>query len=155
MSAREKLRYFSLAPVIPSPARTFPSWKFATLKPNFKQTLKSHFIKKEKFFFNLKSYFFKNFYCIYKFKLLFLTFFCNSFFSAIFRKFYERSFEFDQVIKLWIGPKLVVFLIDPRDVEVILSSNVYIDKSSEYRFFKPWLGNGLLISSGNVSKAQN
>lgn len=73
--------------------------------------------------------------------------------DAIFRKFYERSFEFDQVIKLWIGPKLVVFLIDPRDVEVILSSNVYIDKSSEYRFFKPWLGNGLLISSGQKWRA--
>ncbi|XP_033217509.1 cytochrome P450 4g15 isoform X2 [Belonocnema kinseyi] len=73
--------------------------------------------------------------------------------DAIFRKFYERSFEFDQVIKIWIGPKLVVFLVDPRDVEVILSSNVYIDKSSEYRFFQPWLGNGLLISTGQKWRA--
>ncbi|XP_012279668.1 cytochrome P450 4g15 [Orussus abietinus] len=68
--------------------------------------------------------------------------------DTIFRNVYKRSFEFDQVIKLWIGPKLIIFLIDPRDVEVILSSHVYIDKSSEYRFFKPWLGNGLLISTG-------
>ncbi|KZC12318.1 Cytochrome P450 4g1 [Dufourea novaeangliae] len=36
----------------------------------------------------------------------------------------------------------------PRDVEIILSSTVHIDKSSEYRYFKPWLGNGLLISTG-------
>lgn len=71
----------------------------------------------------------------------------------MFRKFYEKSFEFDQVVKLWIGPKLIVFLNDPRDVEIILSSNVYIDKSSEYRFFKPWLGNGLLISSGQKWRA--
>lgn len=68
--------------------------------------------------------------------------------DSIFRNIYSRSFEFDQVIKLWIGPKLIVFLVDPRDAEVILSSHVYIDKSSEYRFFQPWLGNGLLISTG-------
>lgn len=49
---------------------------------------------------------------------------------------------------MWIGPKPVVFLTEPNDVELILSSHVYIDKSPEYRFFKPWLGDGLLISSG-------
>lgn len=42
----------------------------------------------------------------------------------------------------------MVFLTEPSDVELILSSHVYIDKSPEYRFFKPWLGDGLLISSG-------
>ncbi|XP_066581835.1 cytochrome P450 4g15 [Prorops nasuta] len=73
--------------------------------------------------------------------------------DTIFRNIYKRSFEFDQVIRIWIGPKLLVFLVDPRDVEVILSSNVYIDKSAEYRFFKPWLGNGLLISTGQKWRA--
>ncbi|XP_017888706.1 cytochrome P450 4g15 [Ceratina calcarata] len=68
--------------------------------------------------------------------------------DTIFQTVYQKSFEFNEVIKLWIGPKLIVFLVDPRDVEVILSSHVYIDKSAEYRFFKPWLGDGLLISSG-------
>ncbi|GAB0093382.1 Cytochrome P450 4g15 [Sergentomyia squamirostris] len=53
------------------------------------------------------------------------------------------------VVRLWIGPKLTVFLFDPRDIELILSSHIYIDKSTEYSFFKPWLGNGLLISSGH------
>ncbi|XP_046431579.1 cytochrome P450 4g15 [Neodiprion fabricii] len=73
--------------------------------------------------------------------------------DTIFRNVYQKSFEFDQVVKLWIGPKLLIFLVDPRDVEVILSSHVYIDKSSEYRFFKPWLGNGLLISTGQKWRA--
>ncbi|XP_014207606.1 cytochrome P450 4g15 isoform X1 [Copidosoma floridanum] len=73
--------------------------------------------------------------------------------DTIFRNIYKRSFEFDTVVKLWIGPKLVVFLIDPRDVEVILSSHVYIDKSTEYRFFQPWLGEGLLISTGQKWRA--
>ncbi|XP_029048643.1 cytochrome P450 4g15 [Osmia bicornis bicornis] len=70
--------------------------------------------------------------------------------DTIFQNIYKRSFEYSDVIRLWVGPKLVVFLIDPRDVEVILSSHVYIDKSAEYRFFKPWLGNGLLISTGQT-----
>ncbi|KAH8321270.1 hypothetical protein KR067_002388 [Drosophila pandora] len=53
---------------------------------------------------------------------------------------------------MWIGPKLVVFIYDPRDVELLLSSHVYIDKASEYKFFKPWLGDGLLISTGKRGK---
>ncbi|KAG5322825.1 C4G15 protein, partial [Pseudoatta argentina] len=73
--------------------------------------------------------------------------------DTIFRTLYRKSFEYDQIIKIWLGPKLLVFLMDPRDVEIILSSHVYIDKSSEYRFFQPWLGNGLLISTGSKWRA--
>ncbi|XP_076162479.1 cytochrome P450 4g15 [Ptiloglossa arizonensis] len=73
--------------------------------------------------------------------------------DTIFQNIYHKSFEYNEVIRLWIGPKLIVFLVDPRDVEVILSSQVYIDKSTEYKFFKPWLGNGLLISSGQKWRA--
>ncbi|KYM92870.1 Cytochrome P450 4g15 [Atta colombica] len=73
--------------------------------------------------------------------------------DTIFRTLYRKSFEYDQIIKIWLGPKLLVFLMDPRDVEIILSSHVYIDKSAEYRFFQPWLGNGLLISTGSKWRA--
>lgn len=41
-----------------------------------------------------------------------------------------------------------MFLSDPKDVELILNSKVHLTKSSEYRYFKPWLGDGLLISKG-------
>ncbi|CAG4941072.1 unnamed protein product [Colias eurytheme] len=69
--------------------------------------------------------------------------------AEIFQTMIKRSEEFDDsVIKVWIGPRLLVFLYDPRDVELILSSHVHIDKADEYKFFKPWLGNGLLISTG-------
>lgn len=71
----------------------------------------------------------------------------------IFRNFYGRSFEFGKTAKVWAGPRLLVFLTDPRDVEIILSSHVHIDKSPEYRFFKPWLGDGLLISTGQKWRA--
>ncbi|KAG5314296.1 C4G15 protein, partial [Acromyrmex insinuator] len=73
--------------------------------------------------------------------------------DTMFRTLYRKSFEYDQIIKIWLGPKLLVFLMDPRDVEIILSSHVYIDKSTEYRFFQPWLGNGLLISTGSKWRA--
>ncbi|KAF5284527.1 hypothetical protein FQR65_LT13512 [Abscondita terminalis] len=72
--------------------------------------------------------------------------------SQIFRTIYNLSFKYETVARAWLGPKLLVFLTDPRDVEVILSSSVHIDKASEYRFFKPWLGNGLLISTGQIWK---
>lgn len=68
--------------------------------------------------------------------------------DAIFSTVLKKAENFTDVVKIWIGPKLIICLIDPRDVEIILSSNVYIDKSTEYRFFKPWLGDGLLISTG-------
>ncbi|CAH0759292.1 unnamed protein product [Diatraea saccharalis] len=70
--------------------------------------------------------------------------------ADIFRNIVSKSNNFDKeaVVKIWIGPRLLVFLYDPRDVELILSSHVYIDKADEYRFFKPWLGDGLLISTG-------
>ncbi|CAD0198717.1 unnamed protein product [Chrysodeixis includens] len=57
--------------------------------------------------------------------------------------------QFGNVIRIWLGSNLIVFLTDPNDVEVILNSNVHIDKSTEYKFFKPWLGEGLLISTGD------
>lgn len=48
----------------------------------------------------------------------------------------KKVLEYDvygNVTRAFIGPKLVVFLVDPRDVEIILSSHVHIDKSDEYR----------------------
>ncbi|XP_063223599.1 cytochrome P450 4g15-like [Bacillus rossius redtenbacheri] len=50
----------------------------------------------------------------------------------------------------WLGPKLLVFLGKPEDIEMILSSHEHIEKSSEYRLFRPWFGNGLLISTGDT-----
>ncbi|XP_004529526.1 cytochrome P450 4g15 [Ceratitis capitata] len=68
--------------------------------------------------------------------------------SSVFKTVIRKSAEFENIAKMWIGPQLVIFIYDPRDVEILLSSQVYIDKSSEYKFFKPWLGEGLLISTG-------
>lgn len=74
------------------------------------------------------------------------------FISDIFNNTYKYSLLYHTVCRVWIGPKLLTFLTDPRDVELILSSHVHIDKASEYSFFKPWLGDGLLISTGKLKK---
>lgn len=68
--------------------------------------------------------------------------------DEIFAKAMSIAETYGHVIRGWIGHKLAVFLSDPRDVELILNSHVHIDKSEEYRFFQPWFGNGLLISTG-------
>nr|WIT94155.1 cytochrome P450 monooxygenase CYP4G341 [Euwallacea interjectus] len=70
----------------------------------------------------------------------------------IFKSIYNKAKDM-AIVKVWIGPRLLIFLRDPRDVEIILSSHVHIDKSPEYRFFQPWLGDGLLISTGQKWRA--
>lgn len=55
---------------------------------------------------------------------------------------------YGDICRGFLGSKVFVFLTHPADVEIILNSNIHLDKSSDYNFFKPWLGEGLLISSG-------
>ncbi|XP_054727616.1 uncharacterized protein LOC129237145 [Anastrepha obliqua] len=57
--------------------------------------------------------------------------------------------QYGETLRAWLGHVLVVFLTNPNDIEIILSSNNHLDKAEEYRYFKPWFGDGLLISSGN------
>lgn len=45
-------------------------------------------------------------------------------------------------------PQLVIS--DVRLVEFLLSSQVALDKSQEYRYFHNWLGTGLLTSSSET-----
>jgi cytochrome P450 family 4 len=68
--------------------------------------------------------------------------------DEIFAKAKSVANVYGNVVRGWLGHRLVVFLSDPRDIEIILSSHVHIDKSPEYRLFQPWFGNGLLISTG-------
>ncbi|XP_065079898.1 cytochrome P450 4g15-like [Ochlerotatus camptorhynchus] len=69
--------------------------------------------------------------------------------NEIMNRAMELSYMYGSVARGWLGYHLVVFLTEPADIEIILNSYVHLTKSSEYRFFKPWLGDGLLISSGD------
>ncbi|KAF5289775.1 hypothetical protein FQA39_LY03692 [Lamprigera yunnana] len=59
---------------------------------------------------------------------------------------------YKDIARGWLGPKLIVFITNPNDAEVLLSSNIHIDKAKEYELFQPWFGNGLLISTGQLWK---
>lgn len=67
----------------------------------------------------------------------------------VFNNVIKKAENHTKLVKLWLGPKLLIFLFNPDDIELVLSSQVHIDKSPDYKFFKPWLGDGLLISTGH------
>ncbi|XP_044311371.1 cytochrome P450 4V2 isoform X2 [Varanus komodoensis] len=62
---------------------------------------------------------------------------------------YSEEFRNMPLVKLWIGPLPFLILYHAETVEVILSSSKSIDKPYLYKFLHPWLGTGLLTSTGN------
>ena len=57
-----------------------------------------------------------------------------------------RLFPDTGICRFWLGLKPVVVLYAPETVEAILNSTTVINKSDEYRFFEPWIGEGLVTS---------
>ncbi|XP_023288054.1 cytochrome P450 4c3 [Orussus abietinus] len=55
----------------------------------------------------------------------------------------------DGINKAWLGQRPYVFVSKASTVEPILGSNQHINKSSDYRYLRPWLGSGLLTGYGN------
>lgn len=49
---------------------------------------------------------------------------------------------------MWIGSRLALFCSNHSDTETVLSSQKLIRKSELYKFLIPWLGDGLLLSTG-------
>ncbi|CAO1368310.1 unnamed protein product [Diamesa serratosioi] len=56
--------------------------------------------------------------------------------------------DYGGCFRLWLANKLIIFVTDPKDIEAILTNTKLITKSDEYDFMKPWLGTGLLTSTG-------
>ncbi|XP_012260587.3 cytochrome P450 4C1-like [Athalia rosae] len=52
------------------------------------------------------------------------------------------------IFRIWLGHVLHVELLSPETVGVIMSSKSVIAKARIYNFIRPWLGTGLLTSSG-------
>ncbi|XP_054845905.1 cytochrome P450 4V2 [Eublepharis macularius] len=71
--------------------------------------------------------------------------------EAFYKQLLHFSNEFRNIplMKLWIGPLPFLVLYHAETVEVVLSSSKHIDKSYPYKFLHPWLGTGLLTSSGS------
>ncbi|KAM9382051.1 cytochrome P450 4V2 [Phaethornis superciliosus] len=62
---------------------------------------------------------------------------------------YAEEFRSRPLFKIWIGPLPVLVLYHRDSVEVILNSSKHIEKSYMYTFLHPWLGTGLLTSTGD------
>ncbi|XP_060679852.1 cytochrome P450 4V2-like [Hemiscyllium ocellatum] len=60
----------------------------------------------------------------------------------------------EPLMRLWLGPLPFVVLFHAETVEVILNSSKHLDKSYAYKFLHPWLGTGLLTSTGNKWRAR-
>lgn len=61
----------------------------------------------------------------------------------------EQDRKFSGIYKTYIGSLVIVRLRKPHHVEQLLPSTVHITKSTIYRFIEPWLGKGLLTSTGD------
>ncbi|KAA8594616.1 cytochrome P450 4V8 [Etheostoma spectabile] len=61
---------------------------------------------------------------------------------------FTRDFASAPLFKLWIGPIPFVILFHPETVETVLTNAVHMEKSYAYKFLHPWLGTGLLTSTG-------
>ncbi|XP_044755273.1 cytochrome P450 4C1-like [Coccinella septempunctata] len=61
-----------------------------------------------------------------------------------------RALEFYPIYKLKTLNKTIVHIVDPKDAEVVLSNPRYMTKGDTYGPFKVWMGNGLLVTEGEI-----
>ncbi|XP_069680169.1 cytochrome P450 4C1-like [Periplaneta americana] len=62
--------------------------------------------------------------------------------------FFKNSVEGKPILKWWLGPFPVVTIVHPDFSEAVLNNTQIIDKAIIYKIIHPWLGNGLLTSTG-------
>ncbi|XP_069545296.1 cytochrome P450 4V8 [Brachyistius frenatus] len=62
---------------------------------------------------------------------------------------YTRDFWDAPLLKIWVGPVPFVVLFHAETVEPIVTNAIHMEKAYLYKFLHPWLGTGLLTSTGN------
>ncbi|CAG9768804.1 unnamed protein product, partial [Ceutorhynchus assimilis] len=63
-----------------------------------------------------------------------------------------KKYNNDKPIRFWLGPILIIILMNPDHVEKILSSSKFAQKHDIYEFIKIYLGEGLISGSGPTHK---
>lgn len=58
----------------------------------------------------------------------------------------NRIYPEEGLVRIWMATKPVVILYSPETIESVLLSTTVINKADEYRFFEPWIGEGLVTS---------
>ncbi|KAJ8937565.1 hypothetical protein NQ318_000106 [Aromia moschata] len=66
--------------------------------------------------------------------------------ARLLHSFLKLQNEYGSLYKLWLGPRLHLMMSKPEYLEHLLNSNIHLAKSDGYDLFRPWLGDGLLVS---------
>lgn len=56
--------------------------------------------------------------------------------------------KYGHFIRILLGPKIVIVLSNPEDIESFLVNSKTLEKSEEYEYTKDWIGEGLITSTG-------
>nr|XP_055061630.1 cytochrome P450 4V2 isoform X1 [Misgurnus anguillicaudatus] len=62
---------------------------------------------------------------------------------------YTNEFRNSPLLKVWIGPVPFLILYHAETIETVLNNPIHMDKAYVYNFLHPWLGTGLLTSTGD------
>ncbi|XP_076666746.1 cytochrome P450 4c3 [Andrena cerasifolii] len=65
-----------------------------------------------------------------------------------FKKMIKWGKELGDMYLIWVGMRPFIFLYKAEAIKPLLSSSIHIDKSLEYQYLQPWLGTGLVTSTG-------
>ncbi|XP_026803476.3 cytochrome P450 4V2 [Pangasianodon hypophthalmus] len=71
----------------------------------------------------------------------------GEFFSQVVE--YTNEFRDAPLLMAWIGPVPFLFLYHSETIEPVLNNSLHMDKAYAYTFLHPWLGTGLLTSTGD------
>uniref|UniRef100_A0A8D0CDS3 Cytochrome P450 4V2 n=1 Tax=Scleropages formosus TaxID=113540 RepID=A0A8D0CDS3_SCLFO len=71
--------------------------------------------------------------------------------GEFFNQVIEGTNEFRHLplAKVWVGPMPFVVLFHAETIETVLNNPRHMDKAYSYKFLHPWLGTGLLTSTGD------
>ncbi|XP_068626843.1 cytochrome P450 4C1-like [Battus philenor] len=67
---------------------------------------------------------------------------------SAFYRFRSLTQKYKNLFKLQIGTKKVIVLYNPEDVEIILSNLKFHVKGYPYKFIRPWMVDGVVLSTG-------
>nr|WCC58122.1 cytochrome P450 [Pharsalia antennata] len=81
-----------------------------------------------------------------------LSFMCKS--EELLSQLLKLTDPYTSPGRLWLGPRLFVFVKDPDQLQVLMQSSKMSTKSFVYRFLEPFMGKGLFTSSGFQHKSQ-
>ncbi|XP_076234064.1 cytochrome P450 4c3 [Calliopsis andreniformis] len=65
-----------------------------------------------------------------------------------FKKMIKWAKNLGDMYLIWVGMRPFIFLYKAEAIQPLLSSSIHIDKSLEYEYLQPWLGTGLVTSTG-------